>query len=290
MSGLRRGHRAAWLRSNEKVDTKAALVLETKVLCSVIRMLTGSSLFVSLYCGSLGVGYFIYGKVMRRMRKFRGFLVVLLAVWMSQCYGQEKAISPDLTRIVEGKGWTLHNATAEAVEFEGKSGVRLKAKADSITGIAGLVVADAIEFTVGVIEIDLKGKSVRPSFLGVAFNVADERTFEAVYFRPFNFNAGGEFKSRAVQYIAWPEHPWNELRKNRPGKFEGTVNSVPDHDKWFHARIQIETKQLRVYVNEAKEPCLAVDRLAAGGKGRPLGLFVDTGDGLYASLKVIKNR
>ena len=215
-------------------------------------------------------------------------LLVVLAVALSQSYGQEKAVSPDLTRIGDGKGWTLHNATAEAVAGDGKSGVRLKAKADSITGIAGLVLADAVEFTVGVIEIDLKGKSVRPSFVGVAFNVADEKTFEAVYFRPFNFNAGGEFKSRAVQYVAWPEHPWNELRKNRPGRFEGAVNSVPDPNKWFHARIVIETKQIRVFVNEAKEPCLVVDRLEEGGKSRQVGLFVDTGDGLYANLKILR--
>lgn len=209
---------------------------------------------------------------------------------MSQSYGQEKAISPDLAKIADRKGWSLHNATAEAVEVEGKSGVLLKANADSITGVAGLVLADAVEFTEGVIEIDLKGKSVRPSFLGVAFNVADEKTFEAVYFRPFNFNAGGEFTSRAVQYIAWPEHIWNELRKNQPGKFEGPVNSVPDPDKWFHARIEIETKQVRVYVNEAKEPCLVVNRLAQDVKSRPVGLFVDSGDGLYAGLKVTKTK
>ena len=217
-------------------------------------------------------------------------LLVLLAVCLSQSYAQENAISPDLTRIADGKAWSLHNATAEAVAVDGKSGVRLKAKADSITGIAGLVLPEGVEFTVGVIEIDLKGKSVRPSFVGIAFNVADEKTFEAVYFRPFNFKADGEFKSRAVQYVAWPEHPWNELRKNRPGKFEGQVNSVSDPNGWFHARIVIETKQVRVYVNEAKEPCLIVDRLAEGGKSRQVGLFVDTGDGLYANLKIIKTR
>jgi hypothetical protein len=203
---------------------------------------------------------------------------------------QEKGISPDLAKIAGGKGWSMHNATAEVVAGEGKSGVRLKAKADSITGIAGLVLADDVEFTEGVIEIDLKGRDVRPSFLGVAFNVADEKTFEAVYFRPFNFNTNGEFKSRAVQYVAWPEHPWNELRKNRPGEFEGQVNSVPDANEWFHARFVIEMKQVRVYVNKSKDSCLVVNRLAAGGRGRKLGLFVDTGDGLYANLKISKTR
>jgi hypothetical protein len=221
------------------------------------------------------------------MRTSWRVLIVLLVAPIGESHGEEKAISPDLRMIADGKGWTVHNATAEAVEIEGKSGVRLKAKADSATGIAGLVLADGVEFTTGVIEIDLKGKSVRPSFLGVAFNATDEKTFEAIYFRPFNFKAAGEFKSRAVQYLAWPEHTWEELRKNRPGKFEGPVTSVPDPNKWFHARVEIGNKQVRVYVNEAKEPCLRVDRLAESGKPRPVGLFVDTGEGLYAGFKVI---
>ncbi len=159
-----------------------------------------------------------------------------------------------------------------------------------MTGIAGLVIADGVNFTTGSIEIDLKGKSIRPSFLGVAFNVADEKTFEAVYFRPFNFKADGVFKTRAVQYIAWPKYTWNELRKNRPGKFEGAVIPMPYPDKWFHARIEIETKQVRVYINDAKEPCLTVERLAESGKNRRVGLFVDTGDGLYANFKVIPTK
>jgi hypothetical protein len=224
------------------------------------------------------------------MRNSWRVLVFLLVVPPGQCCGREQAVSPDLGKIAGGKGWTAHNATAEALEVEGKSAVRLKATADSATGIAGLVIADGVEFTTGVIEIDLKGRTIRPSFLGVAFNAADEKTFEAVYFRPFNFNAGGEFKSRAVQYIAWPEHTWEELRRNRPGKFEGPVSSVPKGDKWFHARIVVETKRVRVYVNGTKEPCLTVERLAEGRTGRAVGLFVDSGDGLYANLKFVPTK
>jgi hypothetical protein len=207
-----------------------------------------------------------------------------------ESHGQGKVITPDLSRMAGGKGWTVHNATPEVAQVEGRAAVRLKAKGDSATGIAGLAVADGVAFTTGRIEIDLKGKGVRPSFVGVAFNVTDEKTFEAVYFRPFNFKAEGEFKGRAVQYIAWPDHTWDKLRRNQPGKFEGPVGSVPDPDKWFHARIEVAEKQVRVYANEEKQPCLTVDRLAEGGKGRPVGLFVDTGDGLYSDFKVIPGK
>jgi hypothetical protein len=225
------------------------------------------------------------------MRESIGLLFVLVAVTGSSGGGQDKAITPDLNKIVGGKGWDVHHATPESVEVDGKRAVRLKATGDSADGIVGLVLAEGVEFSTGVIEVDLKGKSARGrSFLGVAFNVTDEQTFEAVYFRPFNFKAENEFKSRAVQYIAWPKHTWEELRTNRPGKFEGPVDSVPDPDKWFHVRIEIEETKVRVFANEAKKPCLAVERLAKNATSRRMGLFVDSADGLYAGLKIIPTK
>ena len=224
------------------------------------------------------------------MKSMLSVPIISVAVLISDSFGAEKAVAPDLGKIAGGTGWTVHNATAEAAEVDGKSAVRLKAKADSATGIAGLPLAEGVEFTTGVIEIDLKGRSVRPSFLGVAFNAKDEKTFEAVYFRPFNFKADGEFQGRAIQYIAWPDHTWQKLRKDQPGQFEGPVRSAPDPETWFHARVEVGEKQVRVYVNGGKEPCLTADRLLAGGKSRPVGLFVDTGDGLYAGLKVFPSK
>jgi hypothetical protein len=119
----------------------------------------------------------------------------------------DKAITPDLSKIGDESSWKISNAFAEVVPVEGKKAARLKAKGDSAQGIVGLALPRGVEFATGTIEIDLKGKRVRPSFVGVAFNVADEKTFEAVYFRPFNFKAEDEFQGRAIQYIAWPEHP-----------------------------------------------------------------------------------
>src|SRR5215831_5678887 len=52
------------------------------------------------------------------------------------------------------------------------------------------------------IDVDLRGKDVlQQSFLGVAFHGVDEKTFDDVYFRPFNFKAADPArKSHAVQY------------------------------------------------------------------------------------------
>lgn len=221
------------------------------------------------------------------VRVFSGSAVVLFVMSMSPGYGQVKIIHPDLGKIADGASWKILNASGEAVEVDEKKAVRLKAKSNSADGVVGLALPAGVEFTTGTLEIQLKGKNVKQeSFLGVAFNVADEKTFEAVYFRPFNFKAEGAFKTRAVQYIAWPENTWEKLRKDKPGKFEGPVNPVPDPDGWFRARIEVGAKQVRVFVNEAKEPCLTVDRLAESGKSQPVGLFVDVADGLYARLRI----
>lgn len=182
-------------------------------------------------------------------------------------------------------GWKVTHAAAEGVEADGQHAVRLTAEGDSANGIVGLALPPAIRFSTGTIEIDLKGKNVRGrSFLGVAFNVVDEKTFEAVYFRPFNFKAADPFRTRAVQYIAWPANTWEHLRKSAPGQFENSVSPVPDPDGWFHARIEVSNNDVRVFVNHAKEPSLVTKRLSSGCVRRPAGLFVDSSDGHYANL------
>jgi hypothetical protein len=214
-------------------------------------------------------------------------LAAALTLLAAPGFGQEKVFTPDLSKIKDGASWTIYNATAEAVEADGKKAVRLKSKGDSADGIIGLALPAGVDFTTGTIEVELKGKNVRQeSFVGISFNVVDDKRFEAVYFRPFNFKAQDVFKGRAVQYIAWPAYTWEKLRESQPGKFEAPINPVPEPDGWFRARIEVGEKQVRVFVNGAQEPCLTVDRLTESGKSRRAGLFVDVSDGLYANLHI----
>jgi hypothetical protein len=199
----------------------------------------------------------------------------------------ETSAVPDLARIADANAWKVSNATAELTNVDGKRAVRLVAQGDSANGIVGLALPTGVEFNTGVIEVDLKGKNVRQrSFLGVAFNVVDDRTFEGIYFRPFNFRAEPPTNGRSVQYIAWPEHTWEHLRKETPGQFEKPVLPVPDPDGWFHARIKVTSTEVQVFVDDSKAPSLVVKRLARGDVMRPMGLFVDSADGVYANLRV----
>ena len=219
--------------------------------------------------------------------KLVALALLLGSLGLAQTNTQAKPVVLDMSKITDSASWKVVHADAEKLERDGRTLVRLVAEGDSANGIVGLALPHAQSFSAGTIEIDLRGKNVRQrSFLGVAFNVVNEKTFEAVYFRPFNFKAEDPIRNRSVQYIAWPTNTWEHLRKTAPGQFEKPVNPVPDPDGWFHAQIEVTKNQVRVFVNHAKEPSLVVARLSPGGIERPVGLFVDSADGEYANFTV----
>jgi hypothetical protein len=215
-----------------------------------------------------------------------GSILVLSAATIG--LSAETTLAPDLTRISDGQIWELVNATAKSIQEGDKSFVRLQAegKEGSTGSQAGIALVKGVEFKQGTIELDLKGRNVRQqSFLGVTFHALDNKRLEAIYFRPFNFRADPPFRTRAVQYISWPENTWQKLREQKPGVFENAVQPVPDPDGWFHARIEVEAKQVRVFVNNAADPSLVVERLTDRATGG-VGLWADILDGAFANLKI----
>ena len=193
------------------------------------------------------------------------------------------AITPDLARLADGKGAQVFNRTLTVASGEGRTVARLDAR----TGDGG-VILEGIQIGEGVIEVDLKGKDVaQQSFLGIAFHVVDWTTLEAVYFRPFNFRAGGaEQRSHAVQYISHPANTWQRLRAERPGQFEQAIEPPPDPNGWFHARIVLAGGRVEVFVNGAATPSLSVEALGAAKSGG-VALWVGNGsDGTFANLRI----
>jgi Domain of Unknown Function (DUF1080) len=215
-------------------------------------------------------------------------MVALVLARVPWCFAEEKVIAPDLSRIQDGKTWTVINADCVTATEDGRGVIRIKPRgiANSPSDI-GLALVEGLDFTEGTLEIDLKGKGKREtSFLGLAFSAVDGKTFEAVYFRPFNFMKDDQaFRARAVQYVAWPEHTWETLRQGKPGVYESAVKPVPDPAGWFHARVEITKQKVNVWIDDAKEPCLVVDRLASHVKGK-VGLWVDSKEGTFRNLKI----
>jgi hypothetical protein len=113
----------------------------------------------------------------------------------------------------------------------------------------------------------------------------DEKTYDTVYFRPFNFRAPKpDNKSHAVQYSSHPEWPWARLRKEHTGKYEKGIEPAPEGDAWFHAKVVVAKPKVSVFVNGAAEPSLVVDELTAR-TGGSVGLMV-TKYGIIANLKI----
>ena len=144
------------------------------------------------------------------------------------------------------------------------------------------------QFSNGTIELEIRGKDVlQQSFVGVAFHGLNETTFDAVYFRPFNFKSDDPVRrSHAVQYVSHPTYTWNKLRTERPNQFEQPVAPPPDPNQWFHARVVIAFPSVRVFVNDAAAPALDIKQLSDRKTGW-VGVWVGNGsDGAFANLTV----
>jgi len=194
------------------------------------------------------------------------------------------AFQPNLAGLVEGKGWLVRNRTISSVDFGAAKGVHFDERPGQ-----GVALVENYELANGSIEFDVKGKNVlQQSFVGVAFHALDDTTFDAIYFRPFNFKAQDpERRSHAVQYIAQPTYTWQKLRTEHPGVYEQGINPPPEPDGWFHARVVIDNQTASVFVNTAKEPSLRVQLLNTRKTGR-IGLWVGEGSGGdFANLRVV---
>ncbi len=189
-------------------------------------------------------------------------------------------------RSIEAKDVQVFNRRVSSLSDGTRKGLRLsESPGDGVAYLRG------IELGNGTIEFDLKGKDVQgQSFVGVAFHGVDSSTYDAIYFRPFNFKAEDPARrSHAVQYISHPTYTWQKLRAERPGIFEQPVNPAPDPNAWFHVRVVVASPKVSVFVGDAKEPCLVVTRLNDRTNGL-VGLWVgNNSGGDFADLKIVSN-
>jgi len=192
-------------------------------------------------------------------------------------FGQQNEIIPDLTQVNNADIWALHNRSVDP----GRE-IHLDGKPED-----GLLWIKKPIFSNGKIELDIRGKDqAGRSFVGVAFHGVDESTFDAVYFRPFNFKHP-ERKGHSVQYISHPGYTWFKLREEFPEKYENPVSPVPDPNDWFHATVVVEYPMVYVYVNNSTEPSLTVEQLSSRKQGW-IGFWVgNNSEGWFKNLKIV---
>lgn len=207
------------------------------------------------------------------MKPVIAFLFFVLSIpVVAQQIDLERSLKSDKLRVV--------NRHATVVE-EGV--VRL----DESSGEGLAWVTDA-SFTKGTLEIYVKGKDVfQRSFVGIAFAGLNDSTYEAIYFRPFNFQSQDSVrKIHAVQYISHPTYTWKKLRTEQNGIFESGIDHPPDPNAWVKATVKVDEETVKVYVNDSKKPSLVVKRIPVE-KGTKVGLWTGDGsDGAFRGLRI----
>jgi hypothetical protein len=155
---------------------------------------------------------------------------------------------------------------------------------------SGLAILNHITFEKGVIELDILGEdNPGKSFVGLAFNIQNDSTYEAVYFRPFNFHSTEQIRrDHGMQYIFHPDYPWFKLRKDREGQFESVFTNPPSPDDWFRVRIIIHPDQIIVEDPRSGKQLMQCERLTKP-KSDKIGFWTGFGSkGSFKKLQVKK--
>ena len=208
------------------------------------------------------------------------FLLFLLCLGEHALYSQ--VIEPNLQ---DETLWTVANRKATPVNTSNKKAVSFNEVASD-----GLMILKGSDFSNGIVELDIKGSSkFQQSFVGFAFHMQGLQTYDALYFRPFNFKSNDAVRrSHAVQYISMPDYDWEKLRNEFPGKYENKIENAPGADDWFHVKIVVNGSHIAVFVNNAQQASLEVEKLNANQKGG-VGLWLgNNSGGSFANLKITK--
>ena len=204
-------------------------------------------------------------------------VICALSISILPSYAQQRGIIPDLSGTTNQDNRVTVNRDAEYSDGE----VHLDARPGN-----GLLILKETNFSDGRIELDIKGKNEpQQSFVGLAFHGVNDSTYDAVYFRPFNFK-NPDRDTHSVQYIAMPKFDWYVLRQEYPGRFENKLTTVPDPDGWFHVKIEFYYPEVKVYVNDSRDPSLTVSQISMQTQGW-VGFWVGNGsDGYFRNLKI----
>ena len=205
-----------------------------------------------------------------------------VALWLDS-FGQGKNLKPDLSK---GNFLMVNRDISLSTEGQRKTVVHLNAKPGP--GVAWI---KNLAFSKGIIELDIKGKDVlQESFVGIAFHGINDTTYEAVYFRPFNFQSTDSVRhAHAVQYVFLPEFDWSYLRETYPGKYENKLENAVDPTQWFHAKIKIDKNKIEVFVNKDEKPSLVVKPLSDNVTGK-IGFWVgNNSDGDFSNFIIKVN-
>ncbi|UGU17223.1 hypothetical protein LS482_04970 [Sinomicrobium kalidii] len=154
----------------------------------------------------------------------------------------------------------------------------------------GMAVIKNIDFDTGTIALALKGENnPGKSFIGIAFNIRNDSTYEAIYFRPFNFKSDkSASREHSIQYISPPQYTWEFLRTRHEGVYEAAYPDPPSPDEWFEIKVKIDSNKVYVYDKESGTELLNVNRLEKQVSNK-IGLWTgNNSKGTFKNMRVLK--
>jgi hypothetical protein len=201
--------------------------------------------------------------------------------------GAARQPQPRQYPLESAEGLRIKGLSAKAATLDGKKGVQVTS-----TGVEETAVIEGVAFDNGVIEAELAGapgpgagEGAR-GFVGIAFRIQNDTTYDAFYLRPTNGRADDqERRNHVTQYISHPEWTWSRLRKETPSRYESYVDLMPN--AWTRIKIEVDGVRARLFVHDQPQPALIVNDLKTGAQGKGgVGLWV--GSGTVAHFRNVK--
>jgi hypothetical protein len=186
---------------------------------------------------------------------------------------------------------TAKNASIAQTNYKGRRAVQVSAAPGAENATSYALVKD-MSFRDGTIEVDLAGQpaagaaSAARGFIGIAFRIQGNGSYEYIYLRPTNGRADDQVRrNHSTQYSSFPDFGFGRSRQEAPEKYESYVDLEPGF--WTGYKIEVEGRKARLYVHGAQQPCLIVNDLKLEPQSGGLALWVGPGtEGYFSNLKV----
>jgi hypothetical protein len=183
------------------------------------------------------------------------------------------------------------NVSITERHYKGRSAVQVIAARGSANATSYALIKGA-SFRDGTIEVDLAGQPAAGAgegargFIGIAFRVQNDGSYEYIYLRPTNGRADDQVRrNHSTQYSSYPDFDFARSRQESPEKYESYVDLLPG--VWTKYRIDVEGRKARLYVHGAKQPCLIVNDLKLEPRNGGVALWVGPGtEGYFSNLKI----
>jgi hypothetical protein len=140
-----------------------------------------------------------------------------------------------------------------------------------------------VDFKDGVIEVELAGELAADApayargFVGVSFRIDAHMRFENIYLRPTNGVAEDQVRrNHTVQYFAYPDYPFDRLRKEAPEAYETAADVAPG--RWVRLKLVVSGQKAKLFLDDRPTPTLIVNDLKLGADQRGgVGLWIESG-------------